>query len=98
MTTLSELDRQILDHIRHTFGFVKSYQLEQLLGISGKEVRRSINTLRRLSYGVCSSQKGYYYSTNEHDIENTIHNLSCRVVGINAAMEGLAKIGGGCRV
>ena len=82
---------------------VKSPELEQTMGVSGNELRRQVNRLRRQKVPICSGPEGYFYARNAGEIYATIHSLKVMIVGLEQAVDGLeaalenfgAETGGG---
>lgn len=70
---------------------IRSYELSELTGLKGVEIREEINRLRREGHPICSSNKGYYYTNNIKEIFRTIDNLSSRVNSMSEAILGLTK-------
>ena len=70
---------------------VKSLELEQVLQISGNELRRQVNRLRRNRVPICSGPEGYFYARNAGEIYATIHSLKDMVYGLTQAIDGLEE-------
>ena len=70
---------------------VKSLELEQVLQISGNELRRQVNRLRRNRVPICSGPEGYFYARNAGEIYATIHRLKDMVYGLTQAIDGLEE-------
>ena len=68
---------------------VKSPELEQTMNVSGNELRRQVNRLRRQKVPVCSGPEGYFYARNAGEIYATIRSLKVMIVGLEQAVEGL---------
>ena len=68
---------------------VKSLELEQAMGVSGNELRRQVNRLRRKKVPICSGPEGYFYARNAGEIYATIHSLEIMARGLEHAVEGL---------
>ena len=68
---------------------VKSPELEQTMGVSGNELRRQVNRLRRQKVPICSGAEGYFYARNAGEIYTTIHGLKVMIVGLEQAVDGL---------
>jgi hypothetical protein len=68
---------------------VKSPELEQALRISGNELRRQVNRLRRKKVHICSGPEGYFYAGNAGEIYATIRSLEIMARGLEHAVEGL---------
>ena len=67
----------------------KSPVLESTLHISGNELRRQVNRLRRRKVPVCSGPEGYFYAKNAGEIYSTIRALKIMTHGLEHAIEGL---------
>lgn len=70
---------------------ITSKYLEKLTGMTGSEVRATINSLRREGHPIGSDYRGYYMATTQLEILRTIRNLDSRIRAINRAKEGLRK-------
>ncbi len=70
---------------------ITSKYLEKLTGMTGSEVRATINSLRREGHPIGSDYRGYYMATTQREILRTIRNLDSRIRAINRAKEGLRK-------
>ncbi len=68
---------------------VKSPELEQALCVSGNELRRQVNRLRRNRFPICSGPEGYFYARNAGEIYTTIRGLKDMMFGLGQAIEGL---------
>ena len=68
---------------------IKSPELEQTMGVSGNELRRQVNRLRRQKVPICSGPEGYFYARNAGEIYATIHSLKVMIVGLEQAVDGL---------
>ena len=68
---------------------VKSLELEQAMGVSGNELRRQVNRLRRRKVPVCSGPEGYFYAGNAGEIYATIRSLKDMMYGLSQAIDGL---------
>ena len=62
---------------------VSSRELERALGISGNELRRHINRLRRGTVPIAADQRGYYYAETAAEVYATS--------GLDAAISGLER-------
>lgn len=67
----------------------KAPELEQFLHISGNELRRRVNRLRRKGVPVGSSVDGYYYAVTAGEVYSTIRQLRAMANGLEAAIFGL---------
>lgn len=68
---------------------VSSRELERTLGISGNELRRRINRLRRDTVPIAADQRGYYYAETAAEVYDTIRSLQKMRCGLDAAISGL---------
>ncbi len=68
---------------------VRSLELEAALQVSGNELRRQVNRLRRRKVPVCSGPEGYFYAQNAGEIYATIHSLKDMMYGLGQAIDGL---------
>ena len=67
----------------------KSAQVERALQISGNELRRQVNRLRRRRVPICSGGEGYFYARNAGEIYATISGLKDMMYGLGQAIDGL---------
>ena len=76
-----------------------SQTLEKTLNMSGNELRKQINALRREAVPIASNSAGYFYAENAADLYTTIRSLEKMRRGLDAAIAGLEqaleKFGGG---
>ena len=70
---------------------VSSRELERTLGISGNELRRHINRLRRGTVPIAADQRGYYYAETAAEVYATIRSLEKMRSGLDAAISGLER-------
>ena len=70
---------------------VSSIRLEQKLNLSGNELRKQVNALRREGVPIASSGEGYYYAENAGEVYATIRNLQKMRRGLDAAIAGLEQ-------
>lgn len=68
-----------------------SQALEKLMNISGNELRKQVNALRRETVPIASNGEGYFYAENAADIYATIRSLQKMRRGLDTAIEGLEK-------
>ena len=64
-------------------------ELEAELNISGNELRRRINRLRRDTVPIGSSRDGYFYAITAGEVYATIGQLTDIALGLQAAINGL---------
>lgn len=69
--------------------FFHSKELEKLLDINSKELRKIIHNLRVSSHPIISGLSGYKYTTNKLEIINCYNSLRKRSKSIYYASEGL---------
>ncbi|NBI83157.1 hypothetical protein D3Z48_13925 [Clostridiaceae bacterium] len=67
----------------------KGSALEHSLHISGNELRRRVNRLRREGVPIGSSADGYYYAVTAGEVYSTIRQLRAMANGLEAAIVGL---------
>lgn len=70
---------------------VSSRELERALSISGNELRRRINRLRRDTVPIAADQRGYYYAETAAEVYDTIRSLQKMRGGLDAAIAGLER-------
>lgn len=70
---------------------ISSKELERILHVKGTVIRRLVNILRSESKPICSNAMGYFYAANELELQETIGQLSSRVLMITKARDGLLK-------
>lgn len=70
---------------------VKSAELEQVLGISGTDLRKLVNRLRKKGIPIGSSKEGYFYAETAGDVYTTIRQLQAMARGLEGAIRGLEK-------
>ena len=70
---------------------ISSQRLEQELHLSGNEIRKQINALRREAVPIASNSAGYFYAENAAEVYATIRGLQKMRRGLDAAIEGLEK-------
>ena len=67
----------------------KSDEIERAVGISGNELRKLVNRMRRKSIPIGSSRNGYFYAVTAGEIYSTIRQLKVMANGLGAAIKGL---------
>ena len=70
---------------------ISSKELERILHVKGTEICRLVNILRSESKPICSNAMGYFYAANQQELQETIGQLSSRVLMITKARDGLVK-------
>lgn len=68
---------------------VKGAELEQVLHLSGTDLRKLVNRLRQDGVPICSSRDGYFYARTAGEVYTTILQLQAMVRGLEAAIHGL---------
>ena len=68
---------------------VRGAELERVLGISGNELRKLVNRLRRKGVPIGSSREGYFYAKTAGEVYATIRQLRQMEEGLAAAVHGL---------
>lgn len=68
---------------------IKSADLEHVLNISGTDLRKHINSLRRKGIPIASCREGYFYAATAGEIYATIRQLQIMERGLQAAIRGL---------
>lgn len=69
----------------------KGTELEAALHVSGNELRKMVNRLRRRGVPIASSREGYFYAVNAGEVYATIRQLQSMVRGLEGAISGLEK-------
>lgn len=70
---------------------ISSKELERIFHVKGTVIRRLVNVLRCESKPICSNAMGYFYAANQHELQETISQLSSRTLMISKARDGLMK-------
>ena len=68
---------------------IKSAELERAMEMSGTDLRKLVNKLRRKAIPICSGRDGYFYARTAGDILRTIRQLKIMIKGLQAAVDGL---------
>lgn len=68
---------------------VKGAELEQVLEISGTDLRKLVNRLRKKGVPIGSSKAGYFYAETAGEVYATIRQLQAMVRGLEGAIRGL---------
>ena len=77
---------------RHHIGeqnAVCSKELQRLISLDGRDLRRKINSLRQDGVAICSGPMGYYYAASQKEINKTVCRLNGLVTTISNARTGL---------
>ncbi len=64
-------------------------ELERALGISGTDLRKLVNRLRRRGVPIGSDRQGYFYAATAGEVYTTIRQLRQMVSGLEKAIAGL---------
>lgn len=68
---------------------VSAGDLATLFNLTKRSLRSVITELRKEHYPICSSNYGYWYSTDQEDIDKTVRRLETQADNMNRAVEGL---------
>ena len=71
---------------------ISGSDLSRMFNCDKRELRNKVNYLRCHGHPVCSSMKGYWYTSNIEDIKATIDLLNSWIKGMNKAIVSLKKI------
>ncbi len=86
---------QLSEHLRRYHhgaeNAVNSKNLELAFSVTGKELRDTVNVLRREGVPIASDQSGYFYAKTEAEVRTTIRHMKNRIAGISAAIVGLRR-------
>ena len=66
---------------------IKSAELEQLTGLTSRDVKREIASLRRSGVVICSSSKGYFYADSKSELGKFIHQETARKESIGVSLK-----------
>ena len=69
----------------------KSEEIERVICISGNELRKAVNRLRRRGIPIGSSRSGYFYAVTAGEVYSTIRQLKVMANGLDAAIAGLER-------
>ena len=68
-----------------------SLSREKLMNISGNELRKQVNALRREGVPIASGSEGYFCAENAAEVYATIRSLEKMRRGLDAAIAGLEQ-------
>ena len=68
---------------------IHSRDLQRLFSIDGRNLRRTISSLRQDGYPICSDESGYYYADNQKEINQTVYRLNGMLTKVSNARTGL---------
>lgn len=71
---------------------VKSAVLEELTGLTSRDVKRCIEDLRRKGVVICSSNSGYFYPDNETELRQFISKETNRAQSIKETLKSAKKL------
>ena len=83
---------QLLQLIKEAKPYITAQSLSQALKTTQSAIRKMIAEHRRNGIPICSTRKGYYYSTKPSDIASTIRFLKNRLNTQLQAICGLENI------
>ena len=66
-----------------------SKEMQQLLSLDGRSIRRKVSKLRQEGYPICSDETGYYYADSQAEINATVGRLNGLVTSVSNARTGL---------
>ena len=66
-------------------------ELERTLHVSGTDLRKLVNQLRRKTHPIASDRSGYFYATTAGEVYDTIRQLKRMAAGLEAAINGLER-------
>ena len=64
-------------------------ELERALSLSGTDLRKLVNRLRRKGVPIASDRQGYFYAATAGEVYTTIRQLRQMVTGLEKAIAGL---------
>jgi biotin operon repressor len=73
------------------YNSISSSSLEKTLHMSGNELRKQVNGLRREAVPIASSSAGYFYAETAGEIYSTIRSLKKMRSGLDEAIAGLER-------
>lgn len=68
---------------------VSGKELERVMGLSGTDLRKIVNRLRRKGVPIASDQNGYFYAQTSGEVYSTIRYLKKIRAGLDAVIRGL---------
>ncbi len=66
-------------------------ELERALDISGTDLRKLVNRLRRRGVPIASDRSGYFYAVTAGEVYTTIRQLRQMIAGLEKAIAGLEE-------
>ena len=70
---------------------IGSKELERTLHLSGTDLRKYINRLRKQKKPIASDQNGYFYAQTSGEVYSTIQYLKKIRTGLDAVIQGLEE-------
>ncbi len=70
---------------------VSGVELERALKLSGTDLRKLVNRLRRKGVPIASDRQGYFYAATAGEVYTTIRHLRQMVTGLEKAISGLEE-------
>ena len=67
----------------------RSDEIERAAGLSGNELRKLVNRMRRRGVPIGSSRSGYFYAVTAGEVYSTIRQLRRMADGLEASIAGL---------
>lgn len=84
--------REIASYIEQIHGgVITAPDLSTRFHLHPSDIRGIINLCRTMGLPVCSNARGYYWSTNPSDIQNTIDHIELRIAKQKEAVNGLKE-------
>ena len=68
---------------------MRGKELKIALNLSGTDLQKLVNRLRRDGVPIASSRDGYFYAQNAAEVYSTIRQLNNMIRGLEAAVRGL---------
>ena len=88
-------DEQLLAYLKGSCSGRKNRvggtELERTLHVSGTDLRKLVNQLRRKTHPIASDRSGYFYATTAGEVYDTIRQLKRMAAGLEAAINGLER-------
>lgn len=91
MRVNSDIVAYLRDYHNTEFTAIKGRDLCTLFNLHSKQIRNIVGELRQSGEPICSSNCGYWYSTNVEDLDRTIGRLSAQVKNMNLSVDGLYR-------
>jgi biotin operon repressor len=92
---MPEIYTDIKDHLKNCYKTedtaISAGELATLYNLTKRGIRAVVTVLRQEGYPICSSNAGYWYSTDPDDIRKTANRLEAQAVNMMRAVEGLRK-------